>query len=78
MVGDNGNDVSGTNNIIEGSTGILFTLSVTGQSSTVWGFKAGGNPGDIAAATITDGKVVLATGKTLDYESTKTYKIIVT
>ena len=78
MTTADGNDVSGTNTVVEGSTGTLFTLVATGQSSTVWGFKTGGNSGNIAEATITNGAVVLASGKTLDYETTKTYEIIVT
>ena len=77
MTTANSSDVSGTNTIVEGSTGTLFTLVATGQSATVWSFKTGGNPGDIANAAITDGAVVLASGKTLDYETQTSYVFII-
>jgi len=78
---DTGASATGTKSIVEGSTGTLLTLSPTGTTATsTWAFGTNGNPGDIASSTIaagTSGVITLAAGKTLDYESTKTYVLIV-
>jgi len=73
----NGAVVSGTNSKVEGSTGTLFTLVATGQTSTAWSFGPSGNPGSIADATITNGAVALAAGKSLDYETKTSYVFII-
>ena len=58
--------------------GTLFTLSVTGQTTTTWAFTGSGNPGTIADATITNGAVVLASGSTLDYEAATSHIFVIT
>jgi len=60
------------------ATGTLFTLSVTGQTTTAWAFTATGNPGSVAEATITNGAVVLAAASTLDFETATTVTFVIT
>jgi len=69
---DIGVSATGTQSIVEGTTGTTAT--------STWAFGTNGNPGDIASASIaagTSGVITLAAGKTPDYETTKTYVCIV-
>ncbi|KAH3750935.1 S-layer protein-like [Dreissena polymorpha] len=51
---------------------LLFTVTATPSTAT-FAFAADGNPDAIASATITNGAVKLATGKTLDKETKSSY-----
>jgi len=72
---------TGTATIVEGSAGPLLTLTASGTSAaSTWAFATDGNLDGIASATIANGEsgvITLAAGKTLDYETKKTYVLIV-
>lgn len=59
--------------VLETATDTLFTVSATPKvdgAAVTYEFDAtDGNPGSIAATAINGGAVVLATGKTLDYDT---------
>jgi len=53
------------------ASGTLFTVvatPTTANGARTYAFGASGNPGSVADATITNGVVTLASGKTLDFE----------
>jgi len=52
-------------------------VTATNAASPTYAFAANGNPSSIASASITDGAVVLGTGKTLDYETATSYIFVI-